>query len=150
MFVNTLFRRLVFSLVFLIVSLFICYIIFNPLFTSTNLIINLFSGSFDICSKYPDLWSKLKLLYLIFFILSNLIYSNMIYPIFFKKSKLKISDIQKNQMQDLHLNITSNSLETPIIIPKEGLYQNLLITGTIRYRENQLRYVSIYQAINRF
>lgn len=150
MFINTVFRRLLFTIIFLLVSSSIFYMIFNPIFTSTNLTVNFPFGSFDICSKYPDLWAKLKSIYLIFFVLSNFIYSNMIYPIFFNKSKLKISDVQKNQMKDLHLNISNSSSETPIIIPKEGLYQNLLITGTIRYRENQLRYVSIYKAINLF
>lgn len=74
----------------------------------------------------------------------------MIYPIFFNKSKIKVSTNQKNQLQDLHLNISNNSSKAPIIIPKEGLYQNLLITGTIRYWKNKLCYVSIYKAINRF
>lgn len=150
MFLNTIFKRLIFTLVFLIVSLFLFYIIFNPLFTSTNLIINLPSGSFNICAKYPDLWNKLKLLYLLFFVLSNLIYSNMIYPLFFSKNEIKVSEVQKLQMQDLHLNITNNSVKTPIIIPKEGLYQNILITGTIRYWKNQFCNVPLYKAINGF
>ena len=34
-------------------------------------------------------------------------------------------------MKDLHLNIFANSLDFPIVIPKEGLYQNILVTGTI-------------------
>lgn len=131
MFVNTIFRRLLFTLVFLLVSLSICYIIFQPLLTSSNIIINVPFGNFNICSKYPDLWEKLKLLYLIFFILSNFIYSNMIYPIFFNKKETKLSDLQKKQMQDLHLDIKNTSVKSPIIIPKEGLYQNILITGTI-------------------
>lgn len=131
MFVNTIFRRLLFTLVFLLVSLSICYIIFQPLLTSSNIIINVPFGNFNICSKYPNLWEKLKLLYLIFFILSNFIYSNMIYPIFFNKKETKLSDLQKKQMQDLHLDIKNTSVKSPIIIPKEGLYQNILITGTI-------------------
>ena len=133
MFVNTIFRRLLFTLIFLMVSLFVFYMIFHPIFTSSTVIINLPSSPLDICSSYPDLWEKLKLLYLVFFILSNIIYSNMIYPVFFNRDKLKISELRKVQMQDLHLNIATSSIKTPIVIPKEGLYQNILITGTIRY-----------------
>ncbi len=149
MFVNTVFRRLLFTIIFLFVSLFAFNIIFNPILTCPNLIINFPSGSFDICSIYPNLWKNLKLLYLVFFVLSNIIYSNMIYPIFFNKNEIKISELEKKQMQELHLNITNNSLKTPLIIPKEGLYQNILITGTIRYWKNKLCHVSIYQTINR-
>lgn len=149
MFINTIFRRLLFTIIFLIVSLSILFAIFYPLYTSTDITINLQSNSFNICSKYPNLWNNLKILYIVFFIISNFIYSNMIYPIFFNKNKLKISEHQKNQMQDLHLNILNSSSDTPIIIPKEGLYQNILITGTIRHWKNELCYVSIYKAINR-
>lgn len=131
MFVNTIFRRLLFTIIFLIVSLCILYLIFNSLFYSSNVILNLPFGSFDISSKYPDLWNKIKSLYILFFILSNVIYSNMIYPLFFNKNDVKVSEPQKLQMQDLHLNIKNTSIKTPLIIPKEGLYQNILITGTI-------------------
>lgn len=131
MFVNTIFRRLLFTIVFLLVSLFAVFIIFYPLFISTSVIINLPFGCFDICSKYPSLWQKLKVLYLIFFIISNFIYSSMIYPIFFNKTISKVSEFQKKQINDLHLKIMSNYNIHPIIIPKEGLYQNILITGTI-------------------
>ncbi len=149
MFINTIFRRLLFTVAFLVVSLFIFYIVFNPILTSSNIIINFPSGDFNISSTYPNLWQNLKLLYLIFFILSNFIYSNMIYPLFFNKNKIKVSELEKLQMQDLHLNISNTSTKIPIIIPKEGLYQNILITGTIRYRENKFRYVSFYKTINR-
>ena len=79
---------------------------------------------------------KIKAIYIIFFIISNLIYSNLIYQKLFTKSNKKITKLQKTQMQDLHLSIMNNSTDTPLIIPKEGLYQNILITGTIRYRKN--------------
>lgn len=150
MFVNTVFRRVLFTCLFLVVSLYILFMIFYPLYTSSNITINLPSGPFNICPKHSDLWEKLKILYLIFFVVSNFIYSNLIYPLLFNKNNTKIPKSQKTQMQDLHLNIMNNSTSTPLIIPKEGLYQNILITGTIRYRKNKFCYVPIYKAINRF
>ncbi len=132
MFVNTIFRRFLFTIVFLSISLYILFIILYPLYTSSNVFINLPSGSFNIYPEHSDLWEKIKILYLIFFVVSNLIYSNLIYPVFFNKSNTKkVSKLQKTQMQDLHLAIMNNSTDTPLIIPKEGLYQNILITGTI-------------------
>jgi hypothetical protein len=77
------------------------------------------------------LFKILKLFYFIFFILSNLIYSNILYSIFFKKKKIKITSSLKKQLNSLHLHITYDDNNIPIIIPKEGLYQNILVTGTI-------------------
>lgn len=136
MFVNTIFRRFVFTIVFLILSLYIAFIIFFPLYVSSSVTINLPSGPFNICPEYLNLWKKLKAIYVIFLIISNLIYSNLIYQKLFTKSNKKITKLQKTQMQDLHLSIINNSTDTPLIIPKEGLYQNILITGTIRYWKN--------------
>lgn len=149
MFVNTLFRRFLFIIIFLLVSLLLFYNFFYPLYTSNDIIIASPFGNFNICSEYPILWNNIKIFYFIFFILSNFIYSNIFYSIFFNKKNFNLSKLQKMQMKDLHLNIMNNSCKTPIIIPKEGLYQNILITGTIRYRENKFCNVSIYKTITR-
>ncbi len=131
MFINTVFRRFLFTIVFLLISLYLLFIIFHPLYNSPTIIVDLPFGSINLYPEHSDLWEKLKIFYLIFFILSNLIYSNLIYPLFFSKNNTKISKLQKTQMEDLHLNIFNSSTATPLIIPKEGLYQNILITGTI-------------------
>ena len=132
MFINTLYRRLLFTIIFTCTSLCICLIIFYPLFFSSNIIINFpLINSFNICKQYPRLWENIKIFYIMFFIFSNIIYSNLIYPIFFNKNKPKISENLEKQMEDLHLLITKDTNNIPIIIPKEGLYQNILITGTI-------------------
>lgn len=136
MFTNTIFRRLIFTLVFLIISVFLISVIFYPLYVSDDVTINLLSFSFNICDEYASLWNLIKILYLVFFILSNLIYSNMLYPIFFNKKYNKASELKKKTTEDLHLKVFNNSTETPLIIPKDGLYQNILITGTIRYWKN--------------
>ena len=150
MFVNTIFRRFLFIIVFLVISLYIAYITFYPLYISSDININFPSGSFNIYPDHSSLWEKIKILYLIFFVISDLIYSNLIYQKLFTKINKKITKLQKIQMQDLHLTIINNSTDTPLIIPKEGLYQNILITGTIRYRKNKLSNVSFYKTINRF
>lgn len=131
MFVNTIFRRFLFTVFFLLISLYILFLIFKPLYISSIITIDLPSGNFNISPEHSDIWEKIKILYLIFFVISNLIYSNVIYPIFFHRNSNKVSKLQKIQMQDLHLSIMNNSTDRLIIIPKEGLYQNILITGTI-------------------
>ena len=67
MFVNTIFRRFLFTIVFLSISLYILFIILYPLYTSSNVFINLPSGSFNIYPEHSDFWENLKILYLIFF-----------------------------------------------------------------------------------
>ena len=132
MFVDTFFRRILFILFFLLISLLLSLIFFNQLFLSTSIIINIpLIEPFDICKKYPLIWKNIKIIYLLFFLLSHLLYSNILYPIFFNKKKFKISKHLKKQINDLHLFITYDSNNIPIIIPKDGLYQNILITGTI-------------------
>ena len=128
MFKNTIFHRIIFNIIFLIISMIIALLLFLSIFKSENLQINFFSNIFII---KDNLLKYIKLFYFIFFIFSNLIYSNLIYPIFFNKNEIKIPEQMSNQMKDLHLSVLTNNSNIPIIIPKEGLYQNILITGTI-------------------
>ena len=132
MFFDSFFRRLLFNIFFISFLLLFSLIIFHPLYYSDNVIINFpLINTFNICKKYPLLWHRIKILYLIFLFFSGIIYSNILYPIFFKKNKYKKSKHLESQLQDLHLFITKDSNGNPIIIPKNGLYQNILITGTI-------------------
>ena len=132
MFVNTIFRRILFTICFTCIFLCLSFIIFYPILTSTSLIISFpVIKTFDICKTYPLLWKILKIIYLFVFIISHFIYSNLLYPFFFNKKIPKISKQLQTQLNDLHLFVTKDSNGIPIIIPKEGLYQNILITGTI-------------------
>lgn len=130
MFINTFFRRILFIFIFLILSLIFCFVIFSSIFHLNTLTFSLPLTTFNLTIDNL-FWEKFKLLYLLVFIVSNFFYSNIFYNFLFTKSKIKISKIQKQQMEDLHLYIADDENGIPIIIPKNGLYQNILITGTI-------------------
>lgn len=110
---------------------------FNSIFTAKELIISYGIKPIDICSQ-KILWKYIKILYIITFIFSNLIYSDILYKkiiILYKKDKNNLNIFMgKSNEQDYKLqlrigyDLVSNK---EIIIPESGLYQNFLITGTI-------------------
>lgn len=129
------------------------------MFKANQVIITYGLKPFDIISSAPEVWNLLKKLYIIFFIISNLIYSNIFYnkillKIFKNKSDKiniknnkteninnifnniffnnNISENEFKQSKNLELNIgLDEKINKNIIVPESGLYQNFLITGTI-------------------
>lgn len=95
---------------------------------------------FDICSKNPDLWKLLKIIYLICFCFSIFVLNHFIYvrilirfsffqtKLYNKKKEIPSIPLSKN---NLNLLIGEDPLHHKIYIPESGLYQNFLITGTI-------------------
>ena len=125
---------------FFVVSSYVTFHFFYPIFIAKEIIITYGIHPFDICSDNPELWQIIKLLYIICFIFSNFVVSHLIYtrilmkfPFFQTKST-----VQKTEMplfsptkNSLHLLIGESSLHNNIYIPESGLYQNFLVTGTI-------------------
>ena len=119
------------SLIFTIVSFFISFIIFKPIFYSDTIIITFAIHPFNICEEQPFIWNIIKFLFIFNYLFSNFVIFNFIFSkIFSKKIKNKIN-IQKNNNYELHLDIGFNSSNTLIKIPEKSLYQNVLVTGTI-------------------
>ena len=137
MFVSTIKRRLL----FLSISFFICnivmFIIFQKIFYSSNILIDFAIHPFNICEKYPDLWNFIKITYVISFNIAILIISNLIYSAIFNKEKNIITDknisIESNNVSKSNLTILVGKDENNnlVYIDEKGLYQNILITGTI-------------------
>ena len=108
--------------------------IYNQIFESNEIIINLGYKKFNMVKEYPSLWYYLKIIYSISFFYSNIIYLRFFY------SMLKNSIPSKKFKQEKYL-IKSNKLnlligreeksENNVYIEESGLYQNFLITGTI-------------------
>lgn len=124
-----LFLAISFSVVFTIIIS-----IFNPIFTATSLLFPYAINPFDIVKVYPNTWSLLKKLYLLtsfisFFILFNKLF-NLIYSIFPDIKRPKKLKIKKETTDELSL-LLGLSNKTPFYLSEKGLYQNLLITGTI-------------------
>ena len=77
------------------------------------------------------LWEKIKKIYLICFIFSNIIIGNLFFDKIYSK-KVKKKKINKEIDNKLNLLIGEDiSKGEKIYIPESGLYQNFLITGTI-------------------
>lgn len=128
-------------LIVLFISLFIFLIIisiFRPIFIAKELIFPYAIHPFDIISKFPIVWKYLKIIYLIscffnLFLAVNSI-SKFILIKFPKKDKKIIKNDLQNQESNFDLLLGTSNLNNKIYIPEKGLYQNILVTGTIGSR----------------
>ena len=136
MFVPSIKSRLLFLTISFCICNIIMFLIFQEIFYSNNILIDFAIHPFNICEKYPDLWNFIKISYVLSFNTSVLIISNLIYFLIFSK--------QKNNKTDNNLYNTDNNLNSKlnllagtdindnlVYISENGLYQNILITGTI-------------------
>lgn len=127
-------------MLFFVFFSYITFFIFFPIFVAEEIIISYGIHPFDICSKNPELWKLLKIVYLVCFVFSNFIFSHSIYTrILMKFSFFRAKPIINNN-KEFYISHSQNSLElligqdshnNKIYIPETGLYQNFLITGTI-------------------
>ena len=104
--------------------------ILKPIFIAEEVIITYGVKPFDICSKNAELWKYIKIIYMIIFLTSNLICSNLLYNKIPTQKKKKQKEIENDN--DLKLLIGYNrKTGEKVYLPKSGLFQNFLITGTI-------------------
>ena len=136
MFVSSIKSRLLFlSISFCICSI-IMFLIFQEIFYSNNILIDFALHPFNICEKYPDLWNFIKISYVVSFNTSILIISTLIYSVIFSKQKNNKSDnnltnIDNKLNSELNLLVGTDASNNFVYISEKGLYQNILITGTI-------------------
>lgn len=122
-----------FYLAFLLLAFFLLIIILKPIFIARHVMIPYALRPFDICVTYPEAWSYIKLAYLVFYFLCILILSNSLYLAFFKDLTFSSPKPKWTPEEDtLYLLVGKDSLyQNELIIPEKGLFQNMLITGTI-------------------
>ena len=124
---NFILKFVLFFLLLIILFLILIFL-FNPILTADSLIFPYAIHAFDIVKVYPNTWILIKKFYFISFSISYFI-------LFFKFSKfIKFpkKNIQKIQASESSLSILVGlSDKEPIYISENGLYQNILITGTI-------------------
>ena len=141
MFISTFKKRLLFLSICFSICFIIMFLFFKEIFFSNNILIDFALHPFNICEKYPDLWKFIKISYLISFSITLFVISNLIYAIIFSKdnidkkiknnnnlSLLNNSDISN---EDLNLLVGKDLSDNSVYISEKGLYQNILITGTI-------------------
>ena len=127
--------RIIFILFFIVISLILLDIVLKPVFNSPNVIITYGLHPFDISTEKPILWSYIKKIYIISYVFSTIIISNSFFQKFiFKKLDFKKRNKNSNIISENELNLfIGNNSENneKIFIPEKGLFQNILITGTI-------------------
>ncbi len=128
--------KLFFIIYFTIVFSIIFIIILAPIFVSNNIIIFFAIHPFNVCEKFPIFWNNFKKIYILFCVISCFILSNSLISILFLfinnlnfKSKNNILHEINNNHFSVFLGKNSNNLS--ISIPISGLYQNMLVTGSI-------------------
>lgn len=119
----------------LLLSSFLFTIIFNSVLFADEVVLDFGIKPFDICNDNPLLWTYIKRIYVVTFIFCNIIINNYIYIPFekkhlYKKSKQSFSEYKKDSSIKLLIGYDKN-LQRDIYVPEQGLYQNILITGTI-------------------
>ncbi len=129
-------KKFLYKILFFIISFPIALILilnlFNPIFNAEHLIFPYAIHPFDIVSVYPDTWILLKKLYLISFFISYLILYNKFFSnIKFPKNKINKKINQTISSNELSLLVGASKENLPVFIGEKGLYQNILITGTI-------------------
>lgn len=118
-------------------SIFFCFCLlqfFCPILKSSSVIIPYSLQPFDICQKAPDIWHLLKILYTIFSYISCLIISNSIFAKLLHKRKKAKNYKDEFSINNNELNLyvgTEFSSNKKVYIPEKGLFQNILVTGTI-------------------
>lgn len=137
MFVSTIKKRLLFLSVVFVIFIFIIFLFFKDVFYSNNIFIDFALHPFNICEKYPDLWNFIKISYVISYGICILIISNFVYSFIFNKKEKNKNDSNLSVGNDtvsnsnLNLLVGEDENNNLIYINEKGLYQNILITGTI-------------------
>lgn len=128
-------KRLIYNLVFLFIILFIGYLIFSPIYKLNSVFINYGLTSFDICKKQPSLWLSIKIIFIFSNLFNFILIFNTFYSKYFFNNKFPKKINKKNNNfsneNNLELLIGKNENNDLISIPEKGLYQNMIITGTI-------------------
>lgn len=132
---NLLYRIIVFLLSYLIICFFLYYL-FYPIYQAKSIIFPFAITPFDIAKVYPKIWLFIKNSYFIFFFLAylivfNFLYNNMQKYFYISNHKKQISTTIAKNNNEINLLIGKNQTNEDVFINEYGLYQNMLITGTI-------------------
>lgn len=123
------------TVIFTIIGL----IYFYPILVLKSVTIDLGINSFSQFTISLTTWNIIKKLFIPFYIISNLIVTSSIFSFIFSDfHELHFLQSQKNQSNIISANETLNLFvgnnfidNSPVYITEKGLYQNILITGTI-------------------
>ena len=126
-------RKIIFSIIFIIISFTIYFIIFHDIYYSNNITFYYAIHPFNICEEQPEIWNIITISSIIFYIFSNFIFSYLISKNIFNKKNNEITTIKKEIISPLNLSldIGYDNKNNLISLTEKSCYQNILITGTI-------------------
>ena len=120
---------------FLLTTIFsttIMFNIFKPIFISNTVIFPFAAHPFNLCEKFPVSWEYMKLVYVLCFINSCILFNNFLYKKIIKPKLKIINKInKKNPYKNTLSMLIGSSKKSYIYLPEKSLFQNLLITGSI-------------------
>lgn len=124
--------QLVFCLLLTLLFIIPIFYLFYPIFISTSFVIPYAIYPFDICLKAPIAWKYIKITYYfttfyVCFIISNSFFHKLF------KGKIKITHKEKTPHlnNQIYLLLGLNESNNIVYLTENGLFQNILITGTI-------------------
>jgi len=139
------------SVLVLILFLFLYCTNFSEILKSDSFVLSIFPNKeIDLGKFNPQLWKQIKISSIFLFVLSNIVILKSLFLNIFNNHFTQNSHTIKNIFAQNHfinndsfrIDIGQNLNGEKIIISERGLYQNILITGTIGTRKDQLRNVS--------
>lgn len=148
-FLKTKFFILLFSIFISVIFL----IIFKPILTAKDIIFPYSIHPFSISKSYPTVWLYVKIIYCLNLFIVNFLFVNSITSYFKFNKKSKITNTNKKETiesdDNIKLLIGDNSeTKEKIFISEKGLYQNILVTGTIGSRQDKFCNVSFFKTAN--
>lgn len=134
-FLKTKFFILLFSILISIISL----IIFKPILTAQDLLFPYSIHPFNISRSYPKVWLYIKIVYCSNIFVVNFLFINSTTSFFKINKKSKIINPSQTEkiecIDNINLLVGTNSEnKQKVFISEKGLYQNILVTGTIGSR----------------
>ena len=115
-----------FSLYYLIIKF------FNSILSAKTLLFPYAIHPFDLCKKIPLAWHYIKLIFRISLAFNFIVFFNSSFSFVFpNKKEIKLKRIKKTKPTDLTLLVGKKTNKLPFFINKKGLFQNILVTGTI-------------------
>jgi len=106
---------------------------FSPIFLATTLIFPYAIHPFDLCSKTPFAWHYIKIVFKASLLFNLIVVLNSIFLYLFpNKKNSKIRHPRRKKSKNLSLLVgKSFQNNSPVYINEKGLFQNILVTGTI-------------------
>jgi len=99
--------------------------------SSSSVIFPYAVNPFDLCINFPLIWYYLKLFYVVSLFFSNYFLINSIFKTLFVKKTITQKTKNVVDFSKPNLYIGTNQYNEKFYIPEKGLYQNILVTGTI-------------------